>query len=264
MGASDLLTIARRLTVPLAIVAVWQILVGTLRWGGGFVPSPVEVVKTGAIWMFGMGSSDRYAGTWLAAVLASSGRVFAGFAVAAVVGVVLGMVIGRSRAVADYFDPVIQILRPVPVSSWVPFSLVFFGIGPASAVFLVALGAYFPVVLNPISRARHVTELHLRSARMLGADRWFASTRVILPSSLPSILVGLRLALGLAWVLLIVAEMVAVKSGLGYELWNAYYYSRMDVIVAAMVTIGLLGFLSDFALVKLSARVLRWHEATDR
>jgi NitT/TauT family transport system permease protein len=174
------------------------------------------------------------------------------------------MVIGRSRAVADYFDPVIQILRPVPVSSWVPFSLVFFGIGPASAVFLVALGAFFPVVMNTISGARHVSELHLRSARMLGADRWFASTRVILPSSLPSILVGLRLALGLAWVLLIVAEMVAVKSGLGYELWNAYYYSRMDVIVAAMVTIGLLGFLSDFALVKLSARVLRWHEATDR
>jgi NitT/TauT family transport system permease protein len=211
-----------------------------------------------------MSSSDRYAGTWLAAVLASSARVFAGFAVAAVAGVLLGMIIGRSRTVADYLDPVIQVLRPVPVSSWVPFSLVFFGIGPASAVFLVALGAFFPVVMNTISGARHVSELHLRSARMLGADRWFASTRVILPSSLPSILVGLRLALGLAWVLLIVAEMVAVKSGLGYELWNAYYYSRMDVIVAAMVTIGLLGFVSDLALVKMSARVLRWHEATDR
>jgi NitT/TauT family transport system permease protein len=120
------------------------------------------------------------------------------------------------------------------------------------------------VVMNTISGARHVSELHLRSARMLGADRWFASTRVILPSSLPSILVGLRLALGLAWVLLIVAEMVAVKSGLGYELWNAYYYSRMDVIVAAMITIGLLGFLSDLALVKLSSRLLVWYEATDR
>jgi NitT/TauT family transport system permease protein len=173
------------------------------------------------------------------------------------------MLIGRSRTFADYVDPIVQVLRPVPVSAWVPFSLVFFGIGPASAVFLVALGAFFPVVMNTISGARHVSELHLRSARMLGADRWFAATRVLIPSSLPSILVGLRLALGLSWVLLIVAEMVAVKSGLGYELWNAYYYSRMDVIVAAMVTIGLLGFLSDVALVKLSARLTAWHEATD-
>jgi len=99
---------------------------------------------------------------------------------------------------------------------------------------------------------------------MLGAQPWFSALRVILPSSLPSILVGLRLALGLSWVLLIVAEMVAVKSGLGYELWNAYYYSRMDVIVAAMVTIGVLGFLSDAALVAVSSRLLVWHEATDQ
>lgn len=99
---------------------------------------------------------------------------------------------------------------------------------------------------------------------MLGAQPWFSALWVILPSSLPSILVGLRLALGLSWVLLIVAEMVAVKSGLGYELWNAYYYSRMDVIVAAMVTIGLLGFLSDAALVVVSSRLLVWHEATDQ
>ena len=126
------------------------------------------------------------------------------------------------------------------------------------------LGAFFPVVMNTISGARHVSALHLRSAQMLGADRWFSATRVILPSSLPSILVGLRLAMGLSWVLLIVAEMVAVKSGLGYELWNAYYYSRMDVIVAAMATIGVLGFLSDIALVALSSRLLVWHEATDR
>ena len=144
-----------------------------------------------------------------------------------------------------------------------PFSLVFFGISPASAVFLVTLGAFFPVVLNSVAGVRHVSELHLRSARMLGAGIARSLWRVILPSALPSIFVGLRLAMGLSWVLLIVAEMVAVKSGLGYELWNAYYYNRMDVIVAAMLTIGLLGFLSDRVILLISWRIFRWRETTD-
>ena len=264
MRSFDWMRIGRWLAGPALILVLWQLLAGGLGWGGGFVPTPVEVVHTTAVWIFGLGSSDRYAATWLPAVIASSQRVFGGFLVASVIGIGVGMLVGRSKAIADYVDPLIQVLRPVPVSAWVPFSLVFFGIGAASAVFLVALGAFFPVVMNTISGARHVSELHLRSAQMLGAQRWFAATRVVLPSSLPSILVGLRLALGLSWVLLIVAEMVAVKSGLGYELWNAYYYSRMDVIVAAMATIGLLGFLSDAALVWLSSRLLVWHQATDR
>lgn len=264
MRTSDWMRLTRRLTAPAIILVLWQVLVGVFGWGGGFVPTPIAVVETAGVWIFGFGSSDQYAGTWLNAVIASSQRVFGGFLVASTVGIVLGILVGRSKMVADYLDPIIQLLRPVPVSAWVPFSLVFFGIGPASAVFLVALGAFFPVVMNTVSGARHVSELHLRSARMLGAQPWFATMRVVLPSSLPSILVGLRLALGLSWVLLIVAEMVAVKSGLGYDLWNAYYYSRMDVIVAAMVTIGMLGFLSDAALVALSSRLLVWHEATDQ
>jgi NitT/TauT family transport system permease protein len=264
MERTDWMRLGRWLAVPIVILVLWQVLAGVYGWGGGFVPTPVQVVQTAGVWIFGFGSNDRYAGTWLPAVIASSERVFGGFVVASIIGVALGMLIGRSKLVADYLDPVIQVLRPVPVSAWVPFSLVFFGIGAASAVFLVALGAFFPVVMNTISGARHVSELHLRSAQMLGAQRWFAATRVVLPSSLPSILVGLRLAMGLSWVLLIVAEMVAVKSGLGYELWNAYYYSRMDVIVAAMVTIGVLGFVSDVALVALSSRLLVWHQATDR
>jgi NitT/TauT family transport system permease protein len=264
MRGIDWMRTGRWFVVPILVLVLWQVLAGVFGWGGGFVPTPVEVTKTTGVWIFGFGSSDRYAGTWLPAVVASSQRVFGGFLVASIVGIAVGMVVGRSKLAADYIDPLIQVLRPVPVSAWVPFSLVFFGIGAASAVFLVALGAFFPVVMNTISGARHVSELHLRSAQMLGAQPWFAASRVVLPSSLPSILVGLRLALGLSWVLLIVAEMVAVKSGLGYELWNAYYYSRMDVIVAAMVTIGVLGFVSDAALVALSARLLRWHEATDR
>ena len=260
---NNVVLLARRMIAPIVVVVAWQLSVMWWRFGDGFVPAPTEVVETAAIWIFGLGSNDRYAGTWLAAVIASTQRVAMGFLVASVIGVVLGTLIARSRLAADVFDPILQTLRPIPVSAWVPFSLVFFGLSPASAVFLVALGAFFPVILNSVAGVRHVSELHLRSARMLGAGVARSLWLVILPSALPSIFVGLRLAIGLSWVLLIVAEMVAVKSGLGYELWNAYYYNRMDVIVAAMLTIGLLGFLSDRLILLISRRVLRWRETTD-
>jgi NitT/TauT family transport system permease protein len=253
----------RRSVAPIALVVAWQLAVDYLHFGSGFVPSPIEVGQTILVWIFGLGSNDRFAGGWSAAVSASAERVALGFVVASVVGLALGVVIGRSRMAADLFDPLVQILRPIPVSAWVPFSLVFFGIGASSAVFLVALGAFFPVVLNTVAGVRHVSIIHLRSARMLGAGRMRLLFAVVLPSALPSIFVGLRLALGLAWVLLIVAEMVAVKSGLGYELWNAYYYNRMDLIVAAMVTIGVFGFVSDRLLLLLAQRLLRWREATE-
>jgi NitT/TauT family transport system permease protein len=253
----------RRSLAPIAILILWQVAVDRWHFGSGFVPSPSEVAQTALIWMFDFGSNDRFAGGWLPAVIASSERVALGFFVASLIGLVMGTLIGRSRLAADLLDPLVQILRPIPVSAWVPFSLVFFGIGASSAVFLVALGAFFPVVLNSVAGVRHVALLHLRSARMLGASRTRLLFLVILPSALPSIFVGLRLALGLSWVLLIVAEMVAVKSGLGYELWNAYYYNRMDLIVAAMLTIGLLGFATDQLLLWLSQRLLRWRETTE-
>jgi NitT/TauT family transport system permease protein len=255
--------LARRIGAPVVVVLAWQAAVSIGGFGGGFVPTPVEVVKTLAIWIFGFGVTDRYSATWLPSVIASLQRALEGFCAASIAGLVVGILIGRFATAADILDPILQTLRPIPVSAWVPFSMVFFGISPASAIFLVALGAFFPVALNTVAGARHVSELHLRSARMLGAGFPLTLRSVILPSALPSIFVGLRLAMGLSWVLLIVAEMVAVKSGLGYDLWNAYYYARMDVIVAAMLTIGVLGFLSDRVVLLVSHRALRWRAERD-
>ncbi len=261
--STRLATLARRLVAPAVIVLVWQFTVEFFNFGSGFVPSPVQVVKTLGIWMFSLGADDRFAGTWVDAVIASGERVVIGFFVASIAGVLMGTLIARSAIAADVFDPILQILRPIPVSAWVPFSMVFFGIGPAAAISLVSLGAFFPVVLNTVAGVRHVSDLHLRGAQMLGASPARSLLRVVLPSALPSIFVGLRLAMGLSWVLLIVAEMVAVKSGLGYELWNAYYYSRMDLIVAAMLTIGTLGYLSDRIILAISGHFLRWREKAD-
>lgn len=249
--------VIRRLIPPILVVVLWQFLVQRFGIGDGFIPAPTEVVSALHEWVFGDGG--RYSGTWWISLRDSTIRVAAGFAVALLIGAPLGIAVGRSRLAADLLDPILQLLRPIPTASWIPFCLIFFGIGTSAAIALVAVGAFFPIVLNATAGARQVSTLHLRSARMLDATPLQTLTRVVLPAALPSLLVGARIALGLAWMLVVISEMVAVKSGLGYELWDAYYYNRMDVVVAAMATVGLFGYLSDVLIRLVVQRYLFWH-----
>ena len=115
-------------------------------------------------------------------------------------------------------DPTVQLLRPIPITAWLPFSIAVFGIRDMGAVFLIALGAFYPIVVNTAQGARDIERNLVRAAMMMGAGRWTILRRVVLPASLPSIFTGLRIGLGIAWTAVIVAEMVAVKSGLGYVL----------------------------------------------
>jgi NitT/TauT family transport system permease protein len=184
--------------------------------------------------------------------------VFGGFLIAAVTGIVLGSLIGWFRLFSNLIDPIIQTMRPIPITAWVPFAVIFFGIRDASAFFLIALGAFFPIVVNTAAGVAGTPKLLVRAARMLGIRRHMLLPRVILPSAMPFIFTGLRLGIGLAWVLVIVAEMLAVKSGLGFAMWDAYYFLRMDIIIAAMLSVGVLGFLSDLAIRALARWVLRW------
>jgi NitT/TauT family transport system permease protein len=211
-------------------------------------------------WIFGAPtrSLSPYSGTWVANVLYSSRRVLQGFLFAAAVGIPLGIFVGWNRLVARLVDPTIQMLRPVPITAWLPFSIAVFGIYDAGALFLIGLGAFYPIVINTTHGVRDTNLLLLRAARMLGAREGTVLFKVVLPSALPSIFTGLRLGVGIAWTAVIVAEMIAVKSGLGYVLWDAYYVGRMDICVATMFSVGLLGYLSDRVIVALSHFVLRW------
>jgi NitT/TauT family transport system permease protein len=208
--------------------------------------------------MFGQVGAGPYSGTWFQHAGNSAYRVFGGFLVAAVSGVLVGCLIGWSPIISDLVDPVIQIVRPIPITAWVPFAVIFFGIRDASAFFLIALGAFFPIVVNTAAGVAGTPKLLVRAARMLGIRPHMILPRVVLPSAMPFIFTGLRLGMGLAWVLVIVAEMMAVKSGLGFAMWDAYYFLRMDVIIAAMLSVGLLGFLSDLVIKAIGGWVLRW------
>ena len=248
------------IVLPLCLLALWAVAVDRHWITEGIVPSPMQVVRSWYKWIFGgpgLGLSP-YSGTWVANVLYSSRRVIEGFLIAAAVGIPLGLFIGWNRLVARIVDPSIQLLRPVPITAWLPFAIAVFGIYDASALFLIGLGAFYPIVVNTTHGVRDTNLLLLRAARMLGAGTRTILVEVVFPSALPSIFTGLRLGVGVAWTAVIVAEMIAVKSGLGYVLWDAYYVGRMDICVATMFSVGLLGFVSDRVIQLLARWVLRW------
>jgi NitT/TauT family transport system permease protein len=252
--------LALSVLLPLALVALWATAVEH-RWVvEGIIPSPAQVARSWYRWIVGgpTRSLSPYSGTWLANVAYSGRRVLEGFLLAAAAGIPLGLFIGWNRLVARVVDPSVQLLRPVPITAWLPFAIAVFGIYDASALFLIGLGAFYPIVVNTTHGVRDTNLLLLRAARMLGAGERAILTKVVFRSALPSIFTGLRLGVGIAWTAVIVAEMIAVKSGLGYVLWDAYYVGRMDICVATMFSVGLLGFISDQVIVRLSRVLLRW------
>lgn len=260
-GRSRLARWLLALLLPVTAVALWQLAGTNGSLAGGALPTPDRVWSAWVGWAFGHAGPmtlSPYVGTWAGAVGHSIARVAEGFVVAILLGVPLGIVIGWSRLASAMIDPSIQWLRPVPITAWLPISLAIFGIKDFGAIFLITIGAFYPIVINTTQGARDVDKNWIRAALMMGAGRVAILRRVVLPAALPSIFTGLRIGLGIGWTAVIVAEMVAVKSGLGYVLWDAYYVGRMDIVIADMVSIGLFGFLSDWAIVRLELATLRW------
>jgi NitT/TauT family transport system permease protein len=254
-------TVALGWILPVTVLLLWE-----LAGGGegtvfqGIVPTPSKVIEAWKTWAFGEAGMglNPYSGTWWSNVVFSTQRVAQGFGLAILVGVPVGVLIGWSKLMARLVDPSIQWLRPIPITAWLPFSIALFGIKDFGAIFLIALGAFYPVVVNTTQGARDVDRNWVRAARMMGASARQLLFRVVLPAALPSVFTGLRIGLGIAWTAVIVSEMVAVKSGLGYVLWDAYYVGRMDVVIADMVSIGLAGYISDRVIVFVEQRVLTW------
>jgi NitT/TauT family transport system permease protein len=249
------------LVLPAMVIAIWQIAGQDGSLFGGVLPTPDRAWQAWKVWAFGSTglSLNPYSGTWLANLVFSAERVGKGFVFAILVAVPVGLAIGWNRIASGALDPTVQLLRPIPITAWLPFSIAVFGIRDMGAVFLIALGAFYPIVVNTAQGARDVERNLIRAAMMMGAGRWTILRRVVFPASLPSIFTGLRIGLGIAWTAVIVAEMVAVKSGLGYVLWDAYYVGRMDVVIADMATIGLLGLASDRIILLIENWVLTWH-----
>jgi NitT/TauT family transport system permease protein len=252
-----------RLVVPLVVLLAWEAFSRSGLIPPALLPAPSRVLLTWADWIFGTdGSTQSYSGEWLPAAFASLLRVLAGYAIAAASGILLGIAIGWWRWVEKTIEPTIQVLRPIPPVSWIPLAIIWFGIANKPAIFLVFLGAFFPILMNTIHGVKNVDRNLIRAAAMMDATQWQLLRHVVLPAALPSIFSGLRIAIGSAWMLTVTAEMVAVKSGLGYSLWDSYYFLRYDLVIAAMVSIGLLGYLSDLLLKTIMNACLHWQRGS--
>ncbi len=251
--------LVRRVALPAAILLAWQAVTAAGWVSSAALPSPMAVAVAWWDWIFGPRQTLAwYSGTWGLYVLMSLERVAVGFSIASAAGVSLGVLIGWYSAMEDLFDGVINFLRAVPMTAWVPFAVFIFGIHETAAIFLIAFGAFFPIVVNVAAGARQTPRILIRAACMLGTRPRKLLVRVVLPAALPAIFTGLRVGLGLAWVLVIVAEMLAVQGGLGYALWSAYQFSRLDLILAAIASVGGLGLVSDRLITLLAGRILRW------
>jgi NitT/TauT family transport system permease protein len=247
---------ALAIAFPLVVLVVWHFATYGRKYS--LIPPPSDVGLELYDLAFGGIYDDAYSQTLHIHLIASMSRVYGGFAIALAVALPLGLMIGRIPVVRQLLDPTFQLLRPIPVTAWLPLAMIMFGLGPRSAFFLVCLGAFYPILINTIFGVRSVDPRLFEAASMLGCEGSAQFFKVVLPASLPAIFTGLRLGLGFAWVVIVVGEMTGVQTGLGAIIMEARQLSRTEIVICGMVTIGVAGFITDRLVVLLGRRLLRW------
>ena len=256
-AADRLRSVWRNLYPFLVVAAIWE----TIAWTGVFPPRLFPSLETVAVTFYELMLSGILPKHVAQTVL----RLFSGFAVAAVIGVAAGILMGRSRRAEDILLPIVSILAPIPGLAYAPLFLLWFGIGNVPAVLLVGIVACFPVIFNTWTGVKAVKEIWLRSAQSMGADDRRMFRHVILPGALPYILTGLRLGLAQAWRILVALEMlVGVSWGLGWLIFGARELLNTDAMLAGIAAIGIIGIvLEKFVFQKIEDyTVIRWGMVT--
>jgi NitT/TauT family transport system permease protein len=191
-------------------------------------------------------------------VLVSLRRILIGYLLAGVLGVGLGVAVGRSRLARDLVTPYVELLRPIPAVAWIPLAILMWPTEESSIVYITFLGAFFPVVLNTVHGVEQTPEVLVRAARSLGASPLQVFGHVVLPAALPAIATGLAVAMGVSWFSLLAGEIISGQYGIGYFTWNAYSLIDYQDIVVGMLTIGLLGTVSTAGVRLLARPFLAW------
>ena len=237
--------------LPLAVLLAWTALSGSGLAPAYLLPGPAAVFETAVRYVFAAPGQGPYAGRFFTDLLASLGRVFAGFGLAALLGVPLGLCSGRVVTVNRLFASTIGGLRAVPGICWLPLALIWFGIGFRTTVFLVALAAFFPIYQNALTGARSVAPIYYQAGAMLGVSRLRGVFAILLPLAMPNLLTGLRLGMGISWAYLVLGELTGVPDGLGAVIMDARMLGQTDMILVGILLIALVGRLCDRLLVGL-------------
>ncbi|GLC87633.1 ABC transporter permease [Lysinibacillus piscis] len=238
--------------VPLAIVGIWQIISSLKLVAQHILPAPTQIIAT--FWLL-LSNGDL-----LNHLIVSGERVLVGFLLGASVGIVLGIVTGFSKLLQEIVDPSLQMLRTVPLLALIPLFILWFGVGEFGKVLMIALGAFFPVYVNVFLGIRLVNIQLYEVTGLLQYSFKKRLTTLIIPSAMPNILLGIRLALGASWLVLVVSEMMGTSAGIGYMIQDARAYSQTDIVFVGLVMFALLGKLSDSFVYTIERRVLKWQD----
>jgi len=253
----------RALVSLVAFALLWELGARSKAWFGvavpwvGHVPPPSAVL---AAWVRLLGDPG-YWQSWVASLL----RVLAGFTAAMAVGIPLGLLLAMNRVCRMIFFPVLELLRPIPPLAWVPAAILFWPTQELSIAFVTFVGAFFTIVLNVVGGAGAIDVRYFQAARAMGATGWNVFRRVVLPATVPAIVVGAAVGMGITWEVVVAAEMIsgggssgATGGGMGFFIWNSYIGGAYEQIVVGMISIGIAGYACSEALRRLGARVTPW------
>jgi ABC-type nitrate/sulfonate/bicarbonate transport system permease component len=249
-GRKRNLRVLRFIALPLLLLLVWQITAKLQLINPLFLP-PIDRVARAAYQLLVTGDLyDHFISSFV--------RILYANLIAICLAVPLGFMIGLYLWLEDLLDPLVNLLRPIPPLAWIPLAILWFGVGEKSVVFITFISAFFAILLNTIVGVRSVEKSLVRAALSLGATRWILIRQVILPATLPYLFTGFRIALGVSWMSIVAAEMIAATSGLGFLI--SYYREllRSDLILVGMISIGAIGFLMDRGLLWLERKLLPW------
>lgn len=235
----------------IAFLVVWELLVRLRLFGFTAIPGPIESLQ--AFWL-NYASKASYWQSWLASLR----RVFAGFVLAQLLGIPLGLLLGMRERLRELVFPILELLRPIPPLAWVPLSMLFWPTHEWSIVFITFIGAFFIIVINVHDSVRTIKKEHLWLARSLGASEAMIFRRIVLPSVLPAVSVGMTLGIAVTWNVVIAAEMIAGDNGLGRLTWEGYVSHTSTVVIIGMVSIGLAGYLSSIVIHWAERRLTPW------
>ncbi|MDH5764445.1 MAG: ABC transporter permease [Gammaproteobacteria bacterium] len=226
------------------IIALWELVVVYGQWSVQVFPGPVAVMNSFYELIMN--------GKLLKDSVASLYRVTIGFYLGALLGIPLGIMIGRVQVFKYLFNPLIQFMRPISPLAWIPLSMLWFGIGDQPAIFLIFLSSFFPIVVSTAIAVERINPIYFQVAANFNFTRMERLSKVVIPAIVPEVVTALRLTVAIAWLVVVAAEMIAVQSGLGYLILDSRNALRMDYVMVGMIVIGIIGLILDIIMYELS------------